>query len=157
MHSCPAKHDCARQQELPMDSPTSRPVALITGGAKRVGAVIARSLHAAGYELALHCRHSRAEADALAAELSAQRAHSTLVVQADLADVSALPQLIDTAVAHFGRLDALVNNASAFYPTPLDTATPTQWNDLFASNAQAPFVLAQAALPALRQARGAIV
>jgi pteridine reductase len=140
-----------------MDSPTPRPVALITGGAKRVGAVIARTLHAAGYDLALHCRHSRTEADALAAELSAQRAESTLIVQADLADLATLPNLIDATVSHFGRLDALVNNASAFYPTPLDSATPAQWNDLFASNAQAPFFLAQAALPALRKARGAIV
>lgn len=141
-----------------MDSPTQQnPVVLITGGAKRVGAVVARTLHTAGYDLALHCRHSIAEADALAAELSAQRADSVLVVQADLADLPSLPQLIDTTLARYGRLDALVNNASAFHPTPLETATLAQWNELFASNAQAPFFLAQAALPALRAAHGAIV
>lgn len=140
-----------------MSSPNGRPVALITGGAKRVGAVIARTLHAADYDLALHCRHSVNEAQALAAELSAKRRDSTLVLQADLADVQALPKLIEATVSHYGRLDALINNASAFYPTPLGTATLAQWNELFASNAQAPFFLAQAALPALRQARGAIV
>ena len=140
-----------------MDSANPRPVALITGGAKRVGAVIARSLHAAGYDLALHCRHSTAEADALAGELAAQRANSVLVLHADLADLHALPKLIDATLARYGRLDALINNASAFYATPLETATLAQWNELFASNAQAPLFLAQAALPALREARGAIV
>ena len=140
-----------------MDSPKQHPVALITGGAKRVGAVIARTLHAAGYDLALHCRHSLREADALATELSVRRADSVLVLQADLADVHALPKLVDATLARFGRLDALVNNASAFHPSPLETATLAQWNELFASNAQAPFFLAQAALPSLRAARGAIV
>jgi pteridine reductase len=134
-----------------------RPVALITGGAKRVGAVIARSLHAAGYDLALHCRHSVNEAEALAAELTAQRANSTLVLQAELADTRKLPRLVDATLARYGRLDALVNNASAFYSTPISEASVEQWNELFASNAQAPFFLAQAALPALRAAHGAIV
>lgn len=134
-----------------------RPIALITGGAKRVGAVTARSLHAAGYDLALHCRHSMTEAEALAAELTAQRANSALVLQAELADTRNLPRLIDAILAHYGRLDALVNNASAFYSTPIGEASVEQWNELFASNAQAPFFLAQAALPALRAAHGAIV
>jgi len=57
----------------------------------------------------------------------------------------------------FGRLDALVNNASAFFPTPVGSVTPQQWNDLFASNAQAPFFLTQAAAPHLRATHGAIV
>lgn len=140
-----------------MSSFNERPVALITGGAKRVGAVIARTLHAAGYDLALHCRHSIREAEALAAELSRQRDGSVLVLQADLAQTRRLPQLIDATLARYGRLDALINNASAFYDTPIDTASIDQWNDLFASNAQAPFFLAQAALPALRAAHGAIV
>lgn len=134
-----------------------QPVALVTGAGKRVGAVIARTLHAAGYDLALHCRHSVAEAEALAAELEQARADSTLVLQAELADPHTPAALVDAALAHFGRLDALVNNASAFFPTPIGTASITQWNELFASNAQAPFFLAQAATPALRAARGAIV
>lgn len=133
------------------------PVVLITGGAKRVGAVIARTLHAAGYDLALHCRHSKTEAESLAAELSTQRANSVLVLQGDLADLQALPKLIDNTLTRYSRLDALVNNASAFYPTPLENATLAQWNELFASNAQAPFFLAQAAFPALRATQGTIV
>ena len=134
-----------------------RPVALITGAGRRVGAVIARTLHAAGYDLALHYRHSGDDARALADELERQRACSTLLLQAELAELSALPRMIEQLLAHYGRLDALVNNASTFYPTPLGTATPMQWNELFSSNAQAPFFLCQAAIPALRQARGGIV
>ena len=136
---------------------SDRPVALITGAGRRVGAVIARTLHAAGYDLALHYRHSAAEATALAETLERQRAGSTLLLQGELADTAALPVLIASLLAHYGRLDALVNNASAFYPTPLGEATPAQWNELFASNAQAPFFLSQAAVPALREAQGGIV
>ena len=133
------------------------PVALVTGGARRVGAAIARALHAAGYDLALHYRHSAGDADALIAELERARPGSTLGVQADLADLAQLPALVERVTARFGRLDALVNNASTFHPTPIGSATPAQWNELFASNAQAPFFLVQAAWPALRDARGAIV
>ena len=134
-----------------------RPVALITGASRRVGAVTARTLHAAGYDLALHYRHSADDARALADELERQRGDSTLLLQAELADLPALPAMIEQLLAHYGRLDALVNNASAFFPTPLGTATPQQWDALFASNAQAPFFLVQAAWPALRESRGAVV
>ncbi|NUR23130.1 pteridine reductase [Frateuria sp.] len=134
-----------------------RPVALVTGAARRVGASIARTLHAAGYDLALHHRHSAAEAASLLAELERERPDSTFAVQADLAAIERLPALVEQVLARFGRLDALVNNASAFYPTPVGSVTPAQWSELFASNAQAPFFLVQAAWPALREARGAIV
>jgi pteridine reductase len=140
-----------------MSTQPSRPVALVTGGARRVGASIARALHAAGYDLALHYRHSADEADALLGELERSRAGSTLAVRADLAAIDRLPALVEQVLARYGRLDALVNNASAFYPTPIGSATPAQWDELFASNARAPFFLAQAAWPALRTARGAIV
>ena len=140
-----------------MKSRTERPVVLITGAARRVGAVIAHTLHAAGYDVALHYRHSAAEATTLADTLERQRAGSTLLLQGELADTAALPALVESLLAHYGRLDALVNNASAFYPTPVGEATPTQWNELFASNAQAPFFLSQAAVPALREAQGGIV
>jgi len=133
------------------------PVALITGSARRIGAVIARTLHGAGYDVALHCRHSRAELDALAAGLEATRPGSTLVLQADLAEFDRLPELVAQAVGRFGRLDALVNNASGFEPTPVGRTTPAQWDALFASNARAPFFLAQAAAPHLHASSGAIV
>ncbi|MBS0569838.1 MAG: pteridine reductase [Proteobacteria bacterium] len=133
------------------------PVALITGAAKRVGAQIARTLHGAGYDLALHYRHSRAEMDALCADLETARGNSTLALQADLADVATLPNLVEQTIARFGRLDALVNNASTFFPTPVGSVTPTQWDELFASNARAPFFLAQAATPHLKAAKGCLV
>ncbi|MCH6482884.1 pteridine reductase [Pseudoxanthomonas sp. LH2527] len=136
---------------------TPRRVVLITGAARRIGAAIARRLHADGYDLALHYRGSSADMRVLAGELDAVRRDSTLMLQADLAVFDRLPELVAKTVGHFGRLDALVNNASAFYPTPAGTTTPAQWEELFAVNARAPFFLAQAASPHLRAARGAIV
>jgi pteridine reductase len=134
-----------------------RPVALITGAARRVGRVIAKTLHEAGYDLALHYRNSRGEAEQLAAQLEAKREKSTLLVSGDLAQTTELPKLVLRAVQRFGRLDALVNNASAFFATPIGDAKEQQWDELFASNAKAPFFLSQAAAPHLRAGRGAIV
>jgi pteridine reductase len=136
---------------------THRPAILITGAAKRVGAQIARTLHGAGYDVALHYRHSHAEMDALTGELDAARRDSTLTLQAELADIDALTGIVEKCTSRFGRLDALVNNASAFFPTPVGEATPQQWDELFASNARAPFFLSQAAAPALKAAQGCIV
>jgi pteridine reductase len=137
--------------------PQTPPVALITGSARRIGAAIARRLHADGYDLALHYRSAATEMHALVAELEAKRAGSVLALQADLSEFDRLPELVAHAVGRFGRLDALVNNASSFQPTPVGTTTPQQWDDLFASNARAPFFLAQAAAPHLKASRGAIV
>lgn len=139
------------------DPARNRPVVLVTGAARRVGATIARRLHAAGYDLALHCRRSRRELDVLIAELELARAGSTLALQADLADFDSPPDLVNDTLARFGRLDGLVNNASAFYPTALGSVSQAQWDELFASNARAPFFLAQAAAPHLRDRAGAIV
>ena len=134
-----------------------RPVALVTGAAKRIGAEIARRLHSEGYNLALHYRSSRAEMDALVAALEADRADSVIALQADLAEFDRLPELVAHTLGRWGRLDALVNNASAYYATPIGEATPDQWDELFASNARAPFFLAQAAAPHLARNGGAIV
>ncbi|MDR7068470.1 pteridine reductase [Pseudoxanthomonas japonensis] len=136
---------------------TPRRVVLITGAARRIGAAIARRLHADGYDLALHYRGSAVDMRTLVDELEAARPGSTLMLQADLAAFDRLPELVAKTVGHYGRLDALVNNASAFYPTPAGNATPAQWDELFAVNARAPFFLAQAAAPHLRAVHGAIV
>src|SRR5690606_18178905 len=135
----------------------SRPVALVTGSARRLGAQTARTLHAAGYDLALHYRSSRGPMDALVADLEAERAGSTFILQADLAQFDRLPEMIARTIGRFGRLDGLVNNASGFTPTPIGSATPDQWDTLFASNARAPLFLAQAAAPHLAAQGGAIV
>ena len=136
---------------------TAPPAVLVTGSARRLGAAIVRRLHAAGFDVAIHCHASRAEADALAAELEAARANSTVVLQADLARFDRLPELVAQTIGRFGRLDALVNNASAFFPTPLGEALPDQWDALFGANARAPFFLSQAAAPHLRATKGAVV
>ena len=136
---------------------SSAPVVLVTGAARRVGAVIARTLHAAGYRVALHHRASFDAALAVQADLERARPGSTLVLQGELAHFDRLPELIALTVGAFGRLDGLVNNASAFFPSPIGTTTPAMWDELFASNARAPFFLSQAAAPHLRAAGGAIV
>lgn len=134
-----------------------RPVALITGASRRIGAAIARRLHAAGYDLALHHRRDDDRMDALIAELEAIRTGSTLELRAELADLDVLPLLVADTVMRFSRIDVLVNNASAFFATPVGQATAQQWDVLFAANARAPFFLAQAATPHLRATSGCII
>ncbi len=132
-------------------------VALITGGALRIGAEIARTLHAAGMDTVIHYRNSEAAAKMLQDKLEQQRKDSTLLLQADLADIDSIPNLISQIEQWRGRLDLLVNNASSFYPTPVDASTEQQWDDLFAVNLKAPFFLAQAAAEMLRLSKGNIV
>jgi len=132
-------------------------VALITGGAKRLGAATARALHAAGASIVVHFHRSREAAQALVDELNARRAGSAHAVGADLLQVEALPGLVQAGVERFGRLDVLVNNASSFYPTPLGSVTAAQFEDLLGTNLRAPLFLAQAAAPALRESRGLII
>ena len=130
---------------------------LITGAAKRVGAEIARTLHGAGANVLLHYRSAAADALALAAALNTLRPDSAACVQADLCDTQALPGILAAAVGIFGRLDALVNNASSFFPTPIGSIDEAAWNDLMGSNLKGPLFLSQAAAPHLAAARGAIV
>jgi len=132
-------------------------VVLITGGAKRVGAAICRRLHGAGANLMLHYRESAGEARLLQAELNHQRKDSVALIQADLLDVAKLHSLVDQTMQSFGRLDALVNNASSFFQTPVGEITADQWEDLIGTNLRAPLFLVQAAAPALKKSQGAVV
>lgn len=138
-------------------TPFADKVVLITGAGRRVGAAIACRLHAGGARLVLHYRNSGAAAAALAAELNARRPASAVCVAADLRDLAAMPRLVAAAAEAFGGLDALVNNASSFYPTPLGTIGAADWDDLVGSNFQAPLFLTQAAAPLLTARRGAVV
>lgn len=132
--------------------------ALVTGAAKRIGAVIARTLHDAGANVAIHYYSSSDAADALVAELEGRRKASAFAVSADVRDVRALERMAREVLERTGnRLDVLVNNASNFYPTRLGTITEEQWDDLVGSNLKAPLFLTQAVLPALRAAHGVIV
>ena len=136
---------------------SASPAILITGAAKRVGAVITRTLHAAGVNVIVHCNRSRAAADVLVKELNGIRGKSASVVQGDLLACNALKGLIDHAATEFGRLDGLVNNASAFYPTPVGSIDEDTWSELMDSNLKAPLFLSQAAAPYLQKAGGSIV
>ena len=130
---------------------------LVTGGAKRVGAAICRRLHAAGANVAIHFRSSAYEAFSLRGELNDLREGSAFCVQADLLEPAGLPRMVAEVVEHFGQIDALVNNASSFYATPLAGIDAAQWNDLVGTNLRAPLLLVQAAAAELRRRHGAIV
>jgi pteridine reductase len=142
---------------IPSPRPLYGQVALVTGAARRIGACIARLLHAGGMDIVLHFRHSAAPAQALCEELEAGRAGSVLPVQADLHDTARFPELMARIGAWRDRLDLLVNNASSFYPTPLGETTEAQWDDLLGSNLKAPFFLACTAAPLLRASGGSLI
>jgi pteridine reductase len=132
-------------------------VALVTGGARRVGAAIARRLHGAGASVVLHYRDSAAEADALAKELNALRAKSAATVKAELLAPIAPRALVSEALQQFGGLDLLVNNASSFFPNPVGDIEASHWEELIGSNLRAPLFISQEAAPHLAKRAGAIV
>ncbi|TMG75237.1 MAG: pteridine reductase [Betaproteobacteria bacterium] len=140
-----------------MPESLSGKVVLVTGGAKRVGAAIARRLHREGANLMLHYRGSEREANALRGELNAARADSVALVQADLLDLAGLSEIVRNTVNRFERLDALVNNASTFFPTPVGEMTQATWESLISANLRAPLFLSQAAAPHLKKTGGTIV
>lgn len=135
----------------------TRPVVLITGAARRIGAATAETLHRAGYNIVAHCHQSIEQARQLVAQLNQRRPHSAVCLQADLRETPALQTLARQTRETWGRVDALVNNASTFYPTPLDEADEHQWRDLMSSNLKAPFFLSQQLLSALRASGGSII
>ena len=135
----------------------SAPVVLVTGGAQRIGAEIARTLHATGATIAIHYKRSQTAADSLVADLCRQRAGSAAAFQADFLSSSAPTLLIEQVTQQFARLDGLINNASSFFATPLGTIDSLQWDDLIGSNLHTPLFLAQAAAPHLAATKGCIV
>lgn len=136
---------------------STAPVAIITGGAKRIGAAIARGLHENGFNILLHYRSSANAAQTLIDELNANRAESAHTFAADLHDTSRIPALIDYCIESYGRLDLLINNASTFYPTPIELIEEEFWNDLVGSNLKAPAFMVKAAAPHLRAHQGSII
>ncbi len=130
---------------------------LITGAARRVGAEVARVLHAAGANILIHYRSSAADAIALADSLNAARPHSAAIHAAHLLDPDAPEKVVAAALLEFGHLDVLINNASSFYSTPVGRITGLQWDDLVGSNLKAPLFLSQAAAPSLKARRGLII
>jgi len=140
-----------------MDESLSGKAALITGGARRVGAAIARRLHGAGANVLLHYRDSEADAAKLEAELNALRPKSAARVKAELLAPIAPRALIAAARDAFGRLDLLVNNASSFFPVEVGAIEASHWEELIGSNLRAPLFICQEAAPELAKNAGAIV
>ena len=139
-----------------MSNSSQSPVVLITGAARRIGAVTAELFHNAGYTVIIHYSRSAADADRLCEKFNQQRDNSCLLVQADLNDMAGIDKIIQL-VGSIGRLDVLINNASSFYPTPLDKCTNEQWDDLINSNLKGPFFLTQGLAPQLTAAHGSVV
>jgi pteridine reductase len=137
--------------------PLADKVVLVTGAARRVGAVVATAFHERGARVAVHYRSSRAQAEALVARLERVRPGSARAFAADLGDVAACALLPADVVRAFGRLDVLVNNASTFYPTPVGDITADQFDDLVGSNLRAPLFLTQAAAPELAKREGLVL
>src|SRR3954471_22191623 len=140
-----------------MDASLQGKTALVTGGARRVGAAIARRLHAAGANVVLHYRDSESDVTKLEAELNAARAKSASRVKAELLAPIAPRALVSSALDSFGRLDLLVNNASSFFPVAVGEIEASHWDELVGSNLKAPLFISQEAAPHLARQQGAIV
>ena len=136
---------------------TRNGVALVTGAARRIGASIARVLHRRGLDVVVHYRTSHEDARTLARTLDRERPGSVTTFGCDLLDPGAPARLVSHATSRFGALDVLVNNASSFYPTPIDSATEAQWDDLIGTNVKVPFFVSKAAALPLAARRGSIV
>jgi pteridine reductase len=132
-------------------------VILVTGGAKRIGAAIVKALHQSGARLIVHYYRSQSEAMQLVNTLNQQRPDSAVALSANLLDMVNLPTFINAAIAIWGQLDGIVNNASSFFATPIAAITEAAWDDLMGTNLKAPLFLAQAAAPWLARQQGAIV
>lgn len=132
-------------------------VALITGGAKRVGACIAKKLHGQGIQIIVHYNHSHQEASQLCAELNQLRPHSAVCIQANLKNIDNIPQLVGLATATWGRLDILINNAASFKKESISNITSESWKDTLSSNLKAPVFLALEAASHLRKTKGCII
>jgi len=134
-----------------------KPVALITGAARRIGAETAKTLHNAGYRIAIHYRNSHKEAEAVCQQLNTACPDSAAAFAADLTNTAEVETLAITTLKHFGRCDLLINNASSFFPTRLEEATEEHWDNLFSSNAKAPYFLCKALAEELKLRGGSII
>ena len=136
---------------------TNNKWALITGGSKRIGAKMAETLHDAGINIAIHFNSSSDSATELCAQLNAKRADSSITLKADLTNQEALEHLVPSLIEQTRRLDVLINNASTFYPTPIQSITLTDWDDLMGTNLKAPLFLCKYAAEYLKKSSGVIL
>ena len=132
-------------------------VALITGSARRIGASIVSKFHSEGFDVIVHARRSTDAAQELMEKMNSVRTNSANLVLANLTETEDVEQLPRQALQCFGRIDVLVNNASAFYPTPIKEATQNDWDELFNSNVRAAYFLCQKLADELIKNEGAII
>ena len=136
---------------------SSTRVALVTGSARRIGAEVIRKLHAEGMNVILHYNGSQDAANTIIEELNASRSNSAVALQFNLLDLEKIESFIDQVINTWGRLDLLVNNASTFYPTPIEDISIEQWQDLIGVNLQAPLFLSKSCAQYLKQHGGNII
>lgn len=132
------------------------PVVLVTGGSKRIGAEIIRTLHP-HFNIVLHYRYSFSDADSLCKQLNQRRENSCQLIQANLDAHQDVLNLAEQAQQCWGKINALINNASQFYPSPIGKVTESDWDTLLSSNMKAPFFLAQALAAELKNNQGSII
>jgi len=130
---------------------------LITGAAKRVGAKMVEVLHSNGFNIVIHYNSSSEAASNLSAKLNQQRAGSSIIIGGNLTDDSAIETLIPNVIEQTGRLDVLINNASTFYPTPIENITLKDWDNLLGTNLKAPLFLSKHAAKYLKDSEGLII
>jgi len=130
---------------------------LVTGGAKRIGATIAETLHNKGFNVAIHYNSSSNAADQLCARLNAEKQDSSIAIEADITDQDSLENLIPSLIEKTKRLDVLINNASTFYPTPIEKIALKDWENLLGTNLKAPLFLSKYAAQHLKQTQGNII
>ena len=140
-----------------MGSDNNSEIALVTGGARRIGKEIALHLHRRGFDIVLHYRSSSEDAEALARLMCDRRPDSCMTLQADIQHTEEIERLGNALAERYDRLNLLVNNASGYAPTPIDHCTPSQFDDMLNANLRGPYFLVQALLPLLKNARGSIV
>ena len=130
---------------------------LITGAAKRIGAAVTRYLHKEGMNVIVHFNSSAKEAHELVRELNSLRHDSAITIQGDLQYKEYYSALMEAAIEFKGGIDVLINNASAFFPTPVSDINDTQWNQLINTNLKAPLFLSQLATKTLKKNKGCII
>ena len=139
-----------------MDRPLTGKTALVTGAAKRIGRAIALKLAEAGADVAITYRDSQPEAECTVREIAGHEVDA-FAVRCNLRDPEEIREAVASTIAEFGRLDLLVNNAGVFASEALEDISVEQWDGMFATNTRAPFLIAQAAHPHRRAAKGRII
>ncbi|MBL6822845.1 pteridine reductase [Gammaproteobacteria bacterium] len=130
---------------------------LITGAAKRIGKEMALSFFNKGWDIVIHYNSSKDEAEGLAVQMNSERNNSAMLVQANLDNTNEVENLVKKILSKNRSIDALINNASTFYPTPIGTFSEENWNALMGSNLKAPLFLIQSFHKELEKNKGFII